>query len=1472
MELIGDGGEGRVYKAVCIADGVNVVAKGELVALKHLRFTGDEKQSAFFQRQAEILRGLNHPNIVRYKDSFVTYDDPDKESYCIVTELLEGEVLKSLLQRHPTGLPWEQAREILTQTIQALQHVIKTGRGVIHRDLKPSNIFITRQGRVKLIDFGIARHGDGGITTTADAEIKGSFDYMAPDVVRLPDNFNGDERSEIFSFGVCCYEVLTGRLPFPALGGNTLISYASRWHAPQPPKVDFQNSAFRVLSHAVSTISKCLEVDRAARWPSFDVVGTEFSRIGRRKLQHGEEVYEYLALLGRGGFGEVYRARRKRDGYEVAIKRLLLDRQAKRFIREAKLLQNAAHPNLVKYVDFIEVRARETDSQFFLVLEYLPGMPGADLNQRIKNSEHGLEPAEALRLFICYLECLEHLHQHEIIHRDIKPSNLYAPVGASDQGKIFDLGIALDLEGTRTRGQVPGTLDYMPPEFATQGNERGSAQSDLYSLGVSLYLALTKTLPFPRLPEKEPQAWLAYYERTESPVACAFEPAVFQRHPELVGLLRRALAPEPKQRYGSAREMSEEVRLILSGVELQDLVGQLRERLPQQVDETTVGAMEEAVGAAVSGRARSWPGMTAGQVGTQFGALLEEARQRTGVYLQVGPGRQALEGLVEEPLDEFARRYPHLKTLCSREIEALRKTVRQQAATKAGAEAEPATTATYAAEAATIAPSADDLQRVEAELAEAEHERQAAAVKAEAKQRAAAARQAKSQKTGRQLAIAIIVGVSVAGLAVGGIYGWRLWEEKQLPRARAAAENLVRMPPEVFPLGDWRKQVKQAEIKTLVQGPNSSGWRRIADTLNAVEHQLPLAISNSFAAAISQKNATLAEELFQKWREAQSAGIKADDEDGMNLWMQAGLHVLWYPKLVLTTDPPGAEIFLQGVSLGTATVETNLAIGEAYHFSARHPLLGGVDKTIRLSVAGQPTNDVLRIPHGKLKLTSQPSKAAVVVNNELVGSTPFTPDLWPTGTVSFVISKGPIRETLMVAIHDDDAMETNVVLQLPRDQVQRLVKEVQIQQQFGVNLGNPKTCAADVSQRALTIANLLKDPQLPDLAQHPDVVAAQWEFWKSIAQGASKAYQDTHDWRFLSVARGAVWAALRLAPASTWSDVVTNLNFPRGPVDLEGCLPFPHTTDLQFAKVQNPFLASLSSNVWAASAGLNILPQALSARLSEGSKSPASLMVSLVLVPDGTGKVKTNSWSLKPPLYMAATETPFAAMSCFQSSGNEAAVRDPGCTNRFQFVPIPKRRNLQGAPSAPYEGANATEALSFCNWLSYTHHFESVYTLERGQWMWDRSKFGYRLPTAAEWEYAARYGFDFNGDGKRRTWQAIHASLGESLTQSHGPGLQDRKFIFFFGRESARLTDAQETEIYPLGLRDMCGNVAELCQIDREADNRVELVVCGGHYKSPSEEEVMPWNSKPYEKSFLAGAPIGFRIVLPVPVEEFTHE
>jgi hypothetical protein len=304
-------------------------------------------------------------------------------------------------------------------------------------------------------------------------------------------------------------------------------------------------------------------VDRAVRLKTFDAAVSEFAKIGPRQLKHGTEIFEFTEWLGKGGFGEVFRARRVSDGRDVAVKRLFSSGQSARFVREAKILRNAAHPNLTEYVDFVEVRLREDEREYYLILEYLEGMPGASLRDRIKASESGLDVKEALRIFISYLSCLEHLHQNGIIHRDIKPGNLYAPADHPEKAKIFDLGIAHDEEGTRTHGQVPGTLDYMPPEFAMQSSGRGSAQSDIYSIGVTLYLALTKNLPFPRLPDKEAEAWIAFIKRSTAPLECAFDHPVFAKHPELVPLLRRALAGDPKRRQASAKAMEDEILGIL---------------------------------------------------------------------------------------------------------------------------------------------------------------------------------------------------------------------------------------------------------------------------------------------------------------------------------------------------------------------------------------------------------------------------------------------------------------------------------------------------------------------------------------------------------------------------------------------------------------------------------------------------------------------------------------------------------------------------------------------------------------------------------------------------------------------------------------------------------------------------------------------------------------------------------------------
>ncbi|HTB84887.1 MAG TPA: protein kinase [Candidatus Sulfotelmatobacter sp.] len=561
LEVIGDGAEGRVYRAICVGE-VRGVIIGEQVAVKRLKSTGHEKESIQFRRQIEILRKLEHPNIVSYKDSFSFREkELEEDIYCLVMELLEGETLKATVDRDRTGLHWESALIILSQTLEALRYASKNE--VIHRDLKPSNIYITRAGIPKLLDFGIARMDDGESTKTTSSDgAKGTFDYMAPDFALLSGGFRGDEQSDIFSFGVLLHYTLAGALPFPPLGENATSGYYKRWLGNQPPHAEFRHPIFRVLTHARTCISKCLDPDRTARFKTFDELAVSFTEIACRKLRHGSEIYEFTGWLGKGGFGEVFQGRRVSDRCEVAIKRLFSANQSSRFVREAKILRDAAHPNLTQYVDFVEVQLREDEREYYLVLEFLDGMPDAGLRDRIKKTENGLDPGEALQIFACYLDCLDHLHNRGIIHRDIKPGNLYAPEGRPQRAKIFDLGIAHDEEGTRTHGQVPGTLDFMPPEFATQSSGRGSAQSDIYSIGVTLYQALTKSLPFPRLPDKESEAWVAFFKRAQNPPVCTFDHPVFKKIPQLVPLLRRSLAADPAKRFESAADMRDAIKII----------------------------------------------------------------------------------------------------------------------------------------------------------------------------------------------------------------------------------------------------------------------------------------------------------------------------------------------------------------------------------------------------------------------------------------------------------------------------------------------------------------------------------------------------------------------------------------------------------------------------------------------------------------------------------------------------------------------------------------------------------------------------------------------------------------------------------------------------------------------------------------------------------------------------------------------
>jgi serine/threonine protein kinase len=562
IALIGDGAQGRVYKARCVADS-GPVAKDEIVAVKVLRIVGDDdKLREKFQQQADILRRLSHTNIVRYRDCFAWHAGEWDEAQCLVMEFLEGETLQERLKKAGAGLPWAQVEELFEQCLAGLIHARE--RGITHRDIKPSNIFITSGGQAKVIDFDIARRDEGGQMSTAGW--KGTFDYMAPDFIAL-NGFRGDEVSDVFSLGVCFYQALCGSLPYEPLGENAHIGYLNRWKDNAAPAPSYRPGVFRVLGNAKAVVARCLSARREQRYPAFTALLEDFRKIRYRRIRHkNKDEYELLAVLGRGGFGEVFKARRVSDGELVAVKYLFAEKQSERFIKEAKILQQYPHPNLVKYVDFMSVDATAGEKQYFLILEYLEGMPGWTLRTRLKN-EGRLDPGEALPLFCGYLSALQFLHTHSrpIIHRDIKPGNLYAPVGQPAKGKIFDLGVARDVAGTVTVGGVPGTLDYMAPEFAEAGGDRGSPQSDLYALGLCLYESLEGRPVYDRLPTDMNSAWLAFQQRLRTPPELTFDSDAFRQYPRLKSLIAKAIAVRPADRFRSAEQMRFLMEAILSG-------------------------------------------------------------------------------------------------------------------------------------------------------------------------------------------------------------------------------------------------------------------------------------------------------------------------------------------------------------------------------------------------------------------------------------------------------------------------------------------------------------------------------------------------------------------------------------------------------------------------------------------------------------------------------------------------------------------------------------------------------------------------------------------------------------------------------------------------------------------------------------------------------------------------------------------
>jgi serine/threonine protein kinase/tetratricopeptide (TPR) repeat protein len=266
---IGAGGMGEVYRATDTKLG-----RGVAVKILPAEMAQDLDRLARFHREARAVATLNHPNVV------TLYSVEERDGIHFLTmELIEGQPLDRMISAN--GLPVERIVEIAGAVAEGLAAAHE--KGIVHRDLKPANVMVTTEGRVKVLDFGLAK--DVGLETSNDATmtsagrtqagiVMGTPAYMSPEQV------SGrvlDHRTDIFSLGVMLHEMATGRRPFEGTSSAELVSSILRDHPPLVTDVrpDLPHDLARI-------IRRCLEKDPRHRLQTARDVSNELRDLARR--------------------------------------------------------------------------------------------------------------------------------------------------------------------------------------------------------------------------------------------------------------------------------------------------------------------------------------------------------------------------------------------------------------------------------------------------------------------------------------------------------------------------------------------------------------------------------------------------------------------------------------------------------------------------------------------------------------------------------------------------------------------------------------------------------------------------------------------------------------------------------------------------------------------------------------------------------------------------------------------------------------------------------------------------------------------------------------------------------------------------------------------------------------------------------------------------------------------------------------
>ncbi|MBI4405702.1 MAG: serine/threonine protein kinase, partial [Deltaproteobacteria bacterium] len=292
-ELIGRGGMAEVYRANLLGPS----GFSKVVALKkiHPFYANDRHFQELFLNEARLLAKLSHPNIVQVLQ--VGFDD---DSPYLILEWIEGRTLKQILENTLLGkrlLPEPVIRSIMKGILSALvaAHEFEdpeTGRTapIIHRDLSPHNVMIDKNGMVKVLDFGVAKILGGKGDFTKSEAFKGKFPYMSPEMV-LGEQVS--ERSDLFSLGIICFEMLTGSRLFRGNSDFECLELIKKGSIPEI------SSLRPSVSEALAGFTmKLLRKNPMERMPSAKVALKELAAIKRPKYASPAKMARLATING----------------------------------------------------------------------------------------------------------------------------------------------------------------------------------------------------------------------------------------------------------------------------------------------------------------------------------------------------------------------------------------------------------------------------------------------------------------------------------------------------------------------------------------------------------------------------------------------------------------------------------------------------------------------------------------------------------------------------------------------------------------------------------------------------------------------------------------------------------------------------------------------------------------------------------------------------------------------------------------------------------------------------------------------------------------------------------------------------------------------------------------------------------------------------------------------------------------------